>query len=1574
MPSPPGIHDPALVEELRTGPADEELSVIVRLSDPNALPPGARVVTRFGDIATVRVERDHLQELAESATVRALEASRNLRPSHEDEDGWHDDAIDEGDESESHDPSREPSLNTRRPDGVQGSGKNILVAVLDWGVDPCHPAFQHEDGSTRIISLWDQRGTAGIGPGNRWGYGRILTSEDIDRALLSDDPYRELDYHPADAGGSRGAHGTHVLDIAAGSGLAGGMPGVAPEADLVFVHLARTTDVLGEGNLGDSASVLEALDHVFSIAGERPCVVNMSVGAHGGPHDGETLVELGLDRAVSLAPGRAVVNSAGNYRTRRAHTMGRVTPGEPRTIPFQVPHNDTHDSELEVFYPSIDQFTVEVVGPDETVLARLVPGQDSAMVVAGTPVGHVYHRVRYGTSGDHHIDVLLKPDAPGGVWSLRLSGESVHDGRYHAWIERDRGLQPTFLDPDVVTSSTTGTLCNARLSLTCGCVNAYVEPPILATFSSGGPTRDGRVKPEVVAPGSRIRAARSTPRGAAPGARYVSKSGTSMAAPHLAGAIALMYEAAGVPLEIYDTRALLFASADPSPFFAHAFPGPDLHRFGYGMLDIVAAEQAARDFGRESGAEKPKDPDELAAWEVAEEPAVSSVLAVEDEAEPETTESYEPAVLVEEPAWPESLDDGGDVTEPIRRSDTLRNDLARVSWIGDPGDLKQHVFDSLGIDADRPLTPLSDATGTLLMEVEPGDLLVRSAPVAGGQYTAVIVSERPESAWALLDRGVPIEPGGGGWFVQVIEVPFGGGSPQTIGRRLTDGEGRVPRYQTVLRAADPSVLDSEVSPILVDQAPDLEESLDLPDIFEEMKGLRCRLLRKVTAERAGAMATFASGKRATIDEWNGTEPEAKVDGFPVPKLDIDPDPEKVTSIHQYTLDLPGQRIAVGAVRTDLDKWNAKEASYQTNRGTWEAEKKRLDRLLKDKTAIYSNRWVRQMMYNRFDKAIDTWTKHYNTKLSPATDLDPKVVKSMAYQESRMGTFGCELIPQPWDWKSPVCNPINSRFNILQATDSWGPQQWLMMKEMAPAIFTKYRLDKLEARTVWLGMTAKQYWAHADFMEALKEFFAHRKAGKNLMGVRDVDLPADYDFWIRAAVRWLFEKYLRLNNPTWSEAVRAYNGSGPRAERYRKEVMERAAVSGPYEAEENPGEETTLAEWPVPTTPVLNKSAILTWKNLTRITATKGDQQVFYVVTGAPLRTALAGYPAMALFYLEAQNTNTVVNHENVVTKHRLLRVDSKGRTREAHSWISRREPDLEDETSRVLKPLPLTSDTLTYAYQMQPDATWSADSPRSRLEVEYHWREYGPYYNRTGLDFMLVAPIEYLFSRKKLLTPNDIELDDVKYRNDFWIHLRSVKFTPELRDPFTFELEVSSSLQRHASRETTVEKRTTITKEKSSSASNTFRASVSAGLERGGSAKVGVDVLELGLQQMVKLGGELGFSRTTTNTSSETVAKEFAESLRLTSGYSLTEGETMKTTHTVRPPEPPPTRTGPKSSDPSGTGSQTVGVYLYPVVRYYEVPYVRFSEVNRFGQATKRTEGTVAVPYLKRWILTSYRG
>ena len=829
--------------------------------------------------------------------------------------------------------------------------------------------------------------------------------------------------------------------------------------------------------------------------------------------------------------------------------MGRVPPNGVKTIRFRVPPHDTNDSEVEVFYPHIDRFTVEVLGPSGVLFARVSQGQDLPMIASGDTVGHVYHRVRHGTSGDHHIDVLLKPDAPAGVWSLRLTGDSVQDGRYHAWIERDRGFQPTFVKADVVTSSTTGTICNGRLSITSGCVDAR-HPLRLVGFSSGGPTRDLRVKPELVAPGYRIRAARSTPPGHSPAARYTVKSGTSMAAPHVAGTIALMFEAAGKRLEIYDTRALLFGSVDPSPFFGRSELGPDLHRFGYGNLDIVAAERAARAFGRENADSLPD----------ATQPELAASAASEEEEESVAFEASGETL-------PWDISEEGNVTEPAPRSETLRDALGATRWFRDPSELQQLAFQSLGMDPGQPLVPVSNPGGRLLTPVRAGDLLVRSAPLAGGRYSSLILSEEVEPWWSLAARGVPVEATGPGLFVQVVEIPPGGGPPLTIGRRLTQEGGWVPRYQTVLRPELPPESSDDAWFDGDGRDAGLDEGIDVDDVAVEMHGLGCRFLHPFTAHRGdGTARTFAQDAVLLIEDWHGTGAEATINGFPVPKLVITPHRVRVAGIRPYNVPLSAQRTAVEQAARRLSDWIAQEASYRGNHSLWETEKTRLEGVAARKGVIYSQLWVRQMMYNRFDPEFDRWTRHYNTTLHPATDLDPAVIKSMAYQESRMGTSGAHLMPPPSDWSSGDRHPVRSRFNILQAIDSFGPQQWLMMKEMAPTIFTRHGLGALEAGAAWLGMSSSQYGSHPTFMTALREFFEHRSGGNNLMGASGRDLHEDYGFWIRTGTRWLFEKFLRLPRPTWSEAVRAYNGSGARARRYRDQVLARVGTTDPFVAE------------------------------------------------------------------------------------------------------------------------------------------------------------------------------------------------------------------------------------------------------------------------------------------------------------------------------------------------------------------------------------------------------------------------
>jgi subtilisin family serine protease len=590
--APVEVYDPALAEARRAGGGDDEIALIARVTDPDALPPGVRIVSRFGDIVTLRATREQLELLADCPAAVDLEAPRRLTL-----------PVPSTDSSDAVDVEGPTTLSgyARRPEGLRGTGRDIIVAALDWGFDFASPAFRRPDGTTRFIALWDQQGRDGSGPGNRWGYGRILTRADIDRALSSADPYATLGYHPADAAtfdvqtGRRvgPAHGTHVLDIAAGSARDDGMTGVAPDSDLVAVHLAHTIDVLGAGNFGDSASVVEGLDWVFSVAGDRPAVVNMSVGAQGSSHDGYSMVEQGIDQAIQLGQQRVGVMSVGNYARAGAHRHGRLGQGERARLTIRVPAADPTPSEVEIWYSGADRFTVTVFGPDSSVFGSAGPGNAIPLRAGTDEIGRMYH-VRSARNGRHLIDILLAAGAPGGDWMIELAAESVPtgDGRYYSWIERERGPRPRFVPEDDDPRTSTGSLCNGRLSIAVGAYDPHTAERPIASFSSAGPTVAGLIKPEVLAPGVGIRAARSTPRGGTPGPATVVMSGTSMAAPHVTGLIAVMLAATGPKLDVLDIRATLLATADRPQLEAHH---GDLHRVGGGYLDPVAAERAVTD-------------------------------------------------------------------------------------------------------------------------------------------------------------------------------------------------------------------------------------------------------------------------------------------------------------------------------------------------------------------------------------------------------------------------------------------------------------------------------------------------------------------------------------------------------------------------------------------------------------------------------------------------------------------------------------------------------------------------------------------------------------------------------------------------------------------------------------------------------------------------------------------------------------------------------------------------------------------------------------------------------------------
>ncbi|MCB9794065.1 MAG: S8 family serine peptidase [Alphaproteobacteria bacterium] len=437
------------------------------------------------------------------------------------------------------------------------TGQGVVIGVIDGGFDFRHPDFWNLDGDVlRVREIWDM--TASADPAypapTGYGYGRLYTGAQLSADVYSGAPGSVVPYMAPEQ-----SHGTHVAGIAAGAGVVDpARRGVAPAAELICVDMVNS----GVLALGDMTELMDAVAFIFQRAAGAPCVINISLNDNLGPHDGRSYAEQFIDAQLT-APGRAVVVAAGNANDQEKHTAGKLSGA--LQVRFTVPALPAGVGEsIELWYDGGDRFDVVIEAPNGDSI--LLPG-GFAVTQAGfgtlnSLVGD--HRLNDPRNGDNFVSFILLPGGgdpiPPGTWTLHLrpaNGDpaQVVDGRFHAWIDRNTAIGGShgvvWVDPvdEALTVQVPGT---ARRVLTVGNTTKTTAEKIHDS-SGRGPTRDGRVKPDLVAPGTAINACRAMdwqiPYGGTapsvpsdPGAYYVQKTGTSMAAPHVTGAVALLFE------------------------------------------------------------------------------------------------------------------------------------------------------------------------------------------------------------------------------------------------------------------------------------------------------------------------------------------------------------------------------------------------------------------------------------------------------------------------------------------------------------------------------------------------------------------------------------------------------------------------------------------------------------------------------------------------------------------------------------------------------------------------------------------------------------------------------------------------------------------------------------------------------------------------------------------------------------------------------------------------------------------------------------------------------------------------
>jgi phosphatidylserine/phosphatidylglycerophosphate/cardiolipin synthase-like enzyme/subtilisin family serine protease len=762
--------DPALRRLTEAGDPSEELGLLVRLESVGAsLPEHVRVVSRFGEIVTVRAPRAAIEQLHASEGVLSVKAPRLYRAELvRVEEGAAE--ISEGDR--------------RRPDGLRATGRGVVVAFADWGLDFRHPAFLREE-RTRVLALWDQTAPYDESRPNRFGYGKAHSREAIDEALESDDPVAALGYDPAawDVGG--GAHGTATASIAAGSEWIGGVSGVAPDAEIVFVNLADA------GGLGHSVTLAEALDFIRETAGDRPWVMNMSLGRHGGPHDGSTLLEQAIDAAIAEQSGGLVVNSGGNYFSSGVHMAARIEDGETLRIPVRLEESMREVHEIDIWYRGVDRLIVGLCAPDgnPSVLAR--PGADVSMRLGERPVARVVHRLDDPNNGRNEVVIRIEPDAPAGLWQLVIVGASVEDGRVHAWIEREAlhpGVQAHFECEDVATTTTTGTICNGLRNVAVGAYDQHDDARPPTPFSSSGDTLDGRRKPDVLAPGERVLVARSRPHGASAEDTPLSTrmSGTSMSAPFVTGTIACLMELTGrVPGG--RVRSALHESSDP-------FDGPERVRVGAGYLNTASTLEAA------AGARVP------GSRRRRRGSASALATGMPGEANTEIEEAEMTTITAVNGAAPAPAS-ASDPSQPVEPDDVLNSLGLTARELFEIYVLQRRAGERERLSGRiEQIAGPGDGAGD---DLRAGDLLIRGTMGEGVAILSVLVTGHLLDLRAARDEELEPEGRLSGRYAWVIE---GGAQPHPredrFARRVTDRLGYLPSDTAMLRVSPQALVSA----------------------------------------------------------------------------------------------------------------------------------------------------------------------------------------------------------------------------------------------------------------------------------------------------------------------------------------------------------------------------------------------------------------------------------------------------------------------------------------------------------------------------------------------------------------------------------------------------------------------------------------------------------------------------------------------------------------------------------------------------------------------------------------------
>ncbi|MBC7426761.1 MAG: S8 family peptidase [Bacteroidia bacterium] len=513
-------------------------------------------------------------------------------------------------------------------------GKDVIVGIVDIGFQTDNPTMYDATGTkNRIVRYWHQSYNLGTPPAG-FNYGSERTTEADILAQPDND----------------GIHGTHVTGIAAGSGFTSPnlmYRGIASEADIVLVTIKYANDTIPGSAIGDyrvaNPNIIDAYKYIFDYANSvgKPAVINLSWGMHSGPHDGTSLFDLATKSIVG--PGNILVGANGNEGANNMHIQFNLNSDTSRTFmiengrqyrtkesvycdfwgeagksfKMQVSFLDTNNkvvasspwisssADAVKKYSLFDPLTLQAFTVTYLVEDNYINNTKSNITVMANNSDQARYHIVLTVTGQGRVDgwnsgasmTWSNGSFTDNLYKTDFRGKYVN-GNTESTMGENGGTSDAVISVGAVAARNKYTNFTGKENDD----SWYVKVGDITPFSSKGPTMDGRIKPDISAPGYDVPSSINRNQ-IAPWmlnnvvAKTVFKndtnywmvaSGTSMAAPHVTGIVALLLEA-NPTLSPTQIRAILQQTAERDSFTGNV---PN-NRFGWGRANAFEAIKQA---------------------------------------------------------------------------------------------------------------------------------------------------------------------------------------------------------------------------------------------------------------------------------------------------------------------------------------------------------------------------------------------------------------------------------------------------------------------------------------------------------------------------------------------------------------------------------------------------------------------------------------------------------------------------------------------------------------------------------------------------------------------------------------------------------------------------------------------------------------------------------------------------------------------------------------------------------------------------------------------------------------------